>query len=114
MAIKGLVDPKRITLPVSVRVNNWKEPNVRIGEKPIELSASLYISNVEKYKSYNIYMFDDHVQFPTDSDFENASYKSRFSFVGNDDNEEYIFKYPYTIMSDQMAYFAVVPSNNSD
>lgn len=48
VAIKGLKDPKNRTLPASLKVDNFKEPNVRIGEDPIELRASLWITKVKK------------------------------------------------------------------
>lgn len=40
-AISGIWDPKKITLPMSLWVDNWKEPNVRSGEKPVEMTATL-------------------------------------------------------------------------
>jgi len=71
-AITGLKDPKKITLPLSLFVDNWKEPNVRTGEKPVAMTATILVKGLTAGKEYVVYMFETTEAYPSDSLFHEA------------------------------------------
>jgi len=108
-AIKGLKDPKKVLLPMSLYVDNWKEPNVRQGEKPVEMTATLFVKGLTAGKKYVVYMYETTEAYPTDSLFHEAeSHKVKYPFTAEKDT--FKFTAPDKIMSNEMAYYVCVPA----
>jgi hypothetical protein len=74
VALKGLIDPGNVTIPSSLWVSSWQEPNVRTGSSPLEMSAWLNVETVKEFSTYNVYMFNSIEDYPLDSNFKNAKY----------------------------------------
>jgi len=107
-AIKGLVDPKNVTLPLSLFVDNWKEPNVRTGEKPIEMTATILVKDLTPGKKYVVYMYESAEAYPSNSLFHEAPHKFKYPFTAQKDT--FKFTAPDKIMSNEMAYYICVPA----
>ena len=48
-AITGLVDPLNLRKPLAILFESIYEPNVRIGEDPVDLKAFIKISDLEPF-----------------------------------------------------------------
>jgi hypothetical protein len=107
-AITGLADPKNITLPLSLWVDNWKEPNVRTGEKPVEMTATILVKGLTAGKEYVVYMFETTEAYPSDSSFHEGGHKFKYPFKAEKDT--FKFTAPDKIMSNEMAYYVCVPA----
>jgi len=56
-------------LPLSLWVDNWKEPNVRTGEKPVAMTATILVKGLTAGKEYVVYMWESTEAYPSDSQF---------------------------------------------
>ena len=109
----GRVDPLKVLLPLHLAVDNWKEPDVDEGQKPILLYATVTVESLSANKKYTIVRYDDIANIPTDSSFLSGKYdyKHEFTYNGNSnvgDKGVYIWKDPNGIVSDTSAnYFCM-------
>jgi hypothetical protein len=110
-SIHGLADPKKVSLRSNLYVSIINEPDVRIEEKPVEMDAWLVVNDVTPGQEYVVYRYNDHANYPTDSNFHESKFDSKYEFKAL--NEEYKFKTDQ-IMSDTEAYFVTVPAAKNE
>jgi len=82
-AVTGIKDIEGVTLPVYLSIDSWDEPNVTIGEAPIQLNATIRVSLLTVGRSYLLLRYDDYRKVPS-RDFHNSSFNSARSFVATD------------------------------
>jgi hypothetical protein len=110
-SIHGLADPKNASLRSNLYVNVLNEPDVRIEEKPVEMEGWLVVNDLTPGTEYVVYRYNDHANFPTDSNFHGSKFDSKHVFKA----EKKIYKYKTEqIMSDSEAYFVAVPVDTKD
>ena len=80
-AISGILDPKKLSFRLNLYVNSINEPDVRINEKPIDMEAYIVVKDLTPGTKYIIYRYNDHTNFPTDSNFKNSKYDQKHIFV---------------------------------
>ena len=68
-AIMGLLDPLNVTHPISLFVNLLDEPNVRSGQDPKEMFATLSITGLTPGTKYKVYRYNNYTNWPSDSNF---------------------------------------------
>jgi hypothetical protein len=110
-SIQGLADPKKHSMRSNLYVNVLNEPDVRIEEKPVEMEGWLVVNDLIPGKEYVVYRYNDHANYPTDSNFHESKFDSKHVFKA----EKKIYKYKTEqIMSDSEAYFVAVPVPKKD
>lgn len=105
-AVTGLVDPKNITVDLALKVDCYKEPNVRTGEKPVEMNGTILISGLKSGASYTVYRYNSIDSVPTDSNYVSSSYDSKKSFVAGGDSYSYVDT--EKIISDGATYYKCI------
>ena len=70
-------------LPLHLAVDNWKEPDVDEGQKPILLYATVTVESLSANKKYTIVRYDDIANIPTDSSFLSGKYDYKHEFTYN-------------------------------
>ena len=69
------------------------------------MNAWVVVKDLKPGQTYTIYRYNDHNNYPNDSNFEDSKYDSKFTFVA----KYSMYKYkPDDIMSNSEAYFAAV------
>jgi len=106
-SIQGLADPKKVSLRSNLYVSIIAEPDVRIEEKPVEMDGWLVVNDLTPGQEYVVYRYNDHANYPTDSNFHESKFDSKHEFKA--EKEMYKFKTDQ-IMSDSEAYFVAVPA----
>jgi hypothetical protein len=48
----GRVDPAKVTLPVQLSVDNWKEPDLVEGKKPTAMNGNVTVGGLTKGQNY--------------------------------------------------------------
>jgi len=109
-SIHGLVDPKNISLRSHLYVNILNEPDVRIDQKPVEMEGTLVVNDLTPGTEYVVYRYNDHANFPTDSNFDGSKADSKHVFKATDKTYKYNTD---QIMSDSEAYFVAVPMKSN-
>lgn len=100
-------------LPLHLAVDNWKEPDVDEGQKPILLHATVTVESLLDNRKYTIVRYDDIANIPADSSFlaGKYDYKHEFTYTNDlvpGDKGVYVWKDPNGIVSDTSAsYFCV-------
>lgn len=113
-SMTGLVDEQPSSLqtaiqrlPLSMSVNNTNEPNIRRGEPPVQLQASLTISDLSPGNTYAIYRWDNYQNFPTSSaNYATSNYAHKYSFQA--DSAIYQFADENLFLSSGSTYYACV------
>lgn len=83
VAITGIVDMDKETVPVSLSIDSWNEPNVTLGETPITLNATIHIQSLTPGQKYVLLKYTDIAQVP-EKDFINSSGERVASFVADE------------------------------
>jgi hypothetical protein len=105
-ALTGRFDPLGVTYPVHLSVNNWKEPDVVEGEKPIGLIGTIKISQLKMGIKYDIFRYDNYRNVPIDGHFSQGNFTSKYSFVAGSDRFTWVD--PKLIESDGSTYYYCV------
>lgn len=71
VAITGVADNNNETVPVSLSIDAWDEPNVTAGENPREVHATIKISSLTEGMNYVMLKYTDYGKVP-DQDFLNS------------------------------------------
>jgi len=107
-AIKGLMDPKKKSIPTSVDVSdNGFEPTppfVIPTRARVTVHGPLNIGS-----RYRIFRWDDVFAFPHDSNYENSAYSYVHEFVAKDDT--YHYSDPNEFPSDSTVYYVTVKAS---
>ncbi len=71
-AVTGISDPNNETVPVSLEVDAWDEPNVTLGEEPREMEVKVHIKSLTPGAEYVLLKYTDCGKVP-DSEFLNSA-----------------------------------------
>lgn len=71
-AITGIVDPNNETYPVKLAVDVNEEPNVTQGESPVNMNATITISDLTPGNTYLLLRYNDYTNIPS-QDFKQLS-----------------------------------------
>ena len=110
VAIKGILDGMKATMPARLTVDQWDEPNVSQGEAPRQMHARLLVSGLTKGQKYAILRFDDVGKMPTDGAAEQflaAPFAMRTDFQAQ--GAAWTFEDPTPFLSNGSLYYRVVP-----
>lgn len=64
-AVTGIQDDTGEALPVQVAVDRSTEPNVPLGQDPVQLNATVRIGGLQPGQPYVLYRYDDYRNVPT-------------------------------------------------
>ncbi|WP_394849591.1 C39 family peptidase [Pendulispora brunnea] len=108
IAVLGITDRKRATLPVRLVMARNAEPNVSLGESAETMQTTVTVSGLTKGRSYALLRYDKAKNVPTDAmaaGFLASKYDKRVDFTatGNTWAESDTFD------SDGVAYYRCVP-----
>lgn len=106
-SMTGLVGASS-TLPLSMSVNNTKEPNIRRGEDPVFLQAHITITSLIPSEKYLIYRWDDYQLFPTDGQYELSKYSQKYSFTAS--SATFVLSDENLFLSSGSTYYVCVPA----
>jgi hypothetical protein len=67
IAVTGVVDPQHVTLPVRLAVAQSSEPNVSLGDPPIQMTGNVTVSGLAAGSNYSLLRYDDTTQVPTNA-----------------------------------------------
>jgi len=105
--VTGPVDPAGKSLPMTLDVGRWDEPDVIRGEKPVQLTATVTVESLTPKTNYILYRFDGVKSVPTDSNYEKG-YVSRHTFTAT--GKTYTWKDDHGITSNEASYYRCVPA----
>jgi len=80
-------------------VNLWDEPNLSMGEKPIEMKSNITVFDTEVGKQYQIFRYDDLNNVPY-GDYQDSKYSYVYYFTA--EKNTYEFNDPNPFMSSDM------------
>lgn len=103
VAVTGTVDLNNETVPVSLSVNAWDEPNVTLGESPELLNAAITARSLKPGTEYVLLRYTDYESVP-DSDFMNSSADEVARFVAESSSKTLYD----TFLSDSLAIYRCV------
>lgn len=111
LAVTGL-NVSGATLPVSITTDGAVyEPNVRSGEAPKDLTASVTVGGLTPNRQYTVYRYDGTSSVPSGPPFDaGASHSTRFT----SDGPTHTFDDPVTFKSDAAVYYIAVAAASGD
>jgi len=65
VAITGIKDNNHVTKPVQLSINRWDEPNVSIGESPVQFNATIKIDSLTAGKKYALLRYNNYISVPS-------------------------------------------------
>lgn len=80
VAVTGIVDKNKETVPVSLSIDSWNEPNVSLGEAPKKINATIHINSLIPGQKYVLLKYTDYTKVP-DRDFINSSADKVNAFI---------------------------------
>lgn len=110
VAIKGVLDADKVTLPVRIAVGSNAEPNVSLGQAAAQITATVTVSGLQAGRDYALLRYDGYQQVPTKgaaSAFLSSGFSSRHDFTAS--GLQYTYADPKTFASDGATYYRAVP-----
>jgi hypothetical protein len=110
VALLGITDAKKVTLPVNVKIDVDPEPNEAAGDAAVPVNATVVATGLTVGHSYSLLRYDDYTKVPTTGTAANmlaSPYTQRYDFVASD--VIYTFQDPITFQSDSATYYRCVP-----
>ncbi|KAI8467583.1 MAG: hypothetical protein J3K34DRAFT_430198 [Monoraphidium minutum] len=110
VAVWGLADANKTSLPVRLQVSSASEPNVAAGRRPGLLTGAATARGLEAGRRYRLLRYDAPAGVPTAGGrdaFLNSKYDSSLDFVAA--GPEFKWKDPRKIESNGFAYYRCVP-----
>lgn len=111
IAMLGIADAKKVTLPVSVQVDVDPEPNEAGGDAAVPVNAQITARGLTAGKPYSLLRYDDYTKVPTNATaadmLASNTYAHRTDFVASD--TMYTLRDPNTFQSDGAVYYRCVP-----
>jgi len=102
-AIKGIIDPKKVSLRLSLAVDHWDEPY----DGSRDMHGIVTIRGLTTGKSYVLYRYASYKKVPTNSEFDTGyEYKTPFTA----DGETHTYKDPHSFPSKGTTYYVAVPA----
>jgi len=86
IAITGTADKKKETVPVSLSLGSWKEPDVSSGSMPEKIHAKITIRDLVPGRKYVLLKYTNYQDVP-DSGFLNDSHNIIYSFKAKKSTE---------------------------
>ncbi|CAF4309248.1 unnamed protein product, partial [Adineta steineri] len=111
IAVTGIVDEDRVTLPVRLSVSAWNEPNLHpaYNENPIEMDGNVTVRDLIVGKLYVLLRYSSYEYVPTKGtigDFLLSNFDSKHEFIAND--TIYNYTDPKKIPSTGSVYYRCV------
>lgn len=109
VAVRGITDAQRATLPTTMTVAESSEPNVSIGEIARQMTATVTVSGLTAGSSYALLRYDDYRTMPTNAtaaQFLASSHTLRTNFVAT--GPTFTFVDPVTFRSSGATYYRAV------
>ncbi|CAF3713023.1 unnamed protein product [Rotaria socialis] len=109
IAITGIVDEDRVTVPVRLAVSKWDEPNLAFNEDPIEMDGIVTVYNLNIGNTYVLLRYSSYKNVPTKGDadaFIKSLHDFKHEFIA--DNTSYIYEDPEKIPSKGSVYYRCV------
>ena len=103
-AITGNMDSMNETLPVSLTLDRWDEPNVTLGEQPAMLHAVATISQLSTGTQYALLRYNDYTHVPS-AHFDPLTADEVFYFTATGATKTYIDSF----MSHTAIFYRCVP-----
>jgi hypothetical protein len=103
LAVNGL-DMKTPTLPLQLDVDKQEEPNVRLGQKPVPLRATVTVRGLSVGKSYILYRYNGFNSFPASNVSHGYDKKTRFVAL----SDTWMSEDPEFFLSDGAVYYLAV------
>ncbi|CAF3485641.1 unnamed protein product [Rotaria sp. Silwood1] len=109
IAITGIIDEDRVTLPVRLVVSAWNEPNPAFHEDSTEMDGAVTVYNLTVGNTYVLFRYSSYKDVQTKGD-ANAFFQSRFDvkheFVADDTT--YVYEDPKKIPSNGSVYYRCI------
>lgn len=108
LAVTGL-NISGTTYPTALETDGAvKEPNVRLGQQPSQLSARVTVRGLTRGSKYTVYRYDGTATLPAGPPFETSDYTHATSFIAH--SETHSFDDPVMFSSDSAVYYIAVDS----
>lgn len=101
LAVKGL--DVQGSLPVSIKVSIQKEPDVRVGMRPVDVTAVVTVSGLQKGQVYKIFRYTSTASLPKGPTFAGTSYDAVYSFTAT--GATYQYSDPKSFKSNTAIYY---------
>ncbi len=112
VAVTGVVDPDRVTVPVRLRSSSDTEPQIdhhsNVPPEPVPITLTATVSLPDPEASYNLYQYDRFEKVPTTGFNAAAGNAARVWTIPAGSGEEFTVK--LDVLSDQTVIFRAVPS----
>jgi hypothetical protein len=107
-AVTGIKDIQQVTKPVQLSINRWDEPNVTLGESPVQLNATATISDLNIGSKYALLRYNNYTSVPS-SNFNPLNADEVFYFTAASLTKTY----NDTFMSNTAVFYRCIPYNYS-
>ena len=106
-AVTGIKDASSTALPVSLKVDQWNEPNISQGLAAIPLTATIQVSSLTAGTAYVLLRYNDYHNVPT-NDFLTSAFSSATRFVATNSTQAMSDQF----RSDATVIYRCVPEHN--
>ncbi|CAF1141238.1 unnamed protein product [Adineta ricciae] len=109
IAITGIVDEDRVTLPIQLSVSSYEEPNVDFDEEPIEMIGIVQITDLIVGNVYILLRYSSYEHVPTKGDaniFLQSKFDAKHQFTAH--QTTYTYKDAKSIFSTDCVYYRCI------
>jgi hypothetical protein len=105
-AVTGIKDASGAALPVSLKVNQWNEPNISRGLAAVPLTATIQVNSLTAGTAYVLLRYNDYHNVPT-NDYLTSAFDSAARFVATNSTQTMSDHF----QSDAMVIYRCVPEH---
>jgi hypothetical protein len=106
-AVTGIRDDAGETLPVSIRLDRWDEPDIAAGESSVILQAHITAASLQAGRTYVLLRYDSAASVPASS-FLSSAFSAHHAFTASGPT----YTYSDTFPSDSVVSYRCVPAGN--
>lgn len=107
IAYTGIKDDNNVCKPVHITVDHWDEPNVTLGQTPIQFNMTVTVEDLTSGENYTLLRYDTYTNIPS-TNFNTNGASSFESFTATGTTQ--VFQ--HTVNSDGFAAFRCVKSSD--
>jgi hypothetical protein len=106
-AVTGIKDGSGTALPVSLKVDQWNEPNISCGLAAVPLTATIQVSSLTTGTAYVLLRYNNYHNVPT-NDFLTSTFDRASRFVATNSTQTFSDRF----QSDATVIYRCVPEHN--